>query len=71
MTAVIAPVALLAALATSGWYEAQRDVHSQVYLERVRALRLALDSELQGTVRQLQTFAARPSLTLDEVPPAG
>jgi signal transduction histidine kinase len=69
MSAVIAPVALLAALATSGWYEAQRDVHSQVYLERVRALRVALDTEMQGTVRQLQTFAARPSLTSDGVPP--
>jgi signal transduction histidine kinase/ActR/RegA family two-component response regulator len=63
MLVVIAPVALLAALAIVGWYEAQREVHSQRYLERVRALRLALDTEIQGSIRLLKIFAQRDALS--------
>jgi len=68
MLAVVAPVALLAALAIVGWYEAQREVHSQRYLERVRALRLALDTEIQGNVRVLKIFARRDALSMPEAP---
>jgi signal transduction histidine kinase/CheY-like chemotaxis protein len=68
MLAVVAPVALLAALAIVGWYEAQREVHSQRYLERVRALRLALDTEIQGNVRVLKIFARRDALSMPQAP---
>jgi signal transduction histidine kinase/CheY-like chemotaxis protein len=52
--AVIAPVAVLAAMATVGLWDLQRDAYQQRYLERVSALRIALDSELDGGLRQLR-----------------
>ena len=68
--AAIAPVALLAALAMHGWYDTQQQLNTQRYLERVRALCLALDTELQGSLRTLKAFADRPQLQGDSVPDA-
>ena len=59
MAAIIAPLALVAALSSYALYQTQREVHSQRYVERVRALRLALDSELAGNIRLLRAFASR------------
>lgn len=70
MLAVIAPVALLAGLALRGWYDTQQQLNTQRHLERVRALRLALDTELQGSLRTLRAFADRPQLLGDAVPDA-
>ncbi len=52
--AVIAPVAVLAAMATVGLWELQRDAYQQRFLERVSALRIALDTEIDSTLRQLR-----------------
>ncbi len=65
VTAAIAPVALLAALALHGWYDTQQQLSTQRHLERVRALRLALDADLQGSLRTLKAFADRRSLHAD------
>lgn len=70
MVAIVAPIVVLAAASTYALYETQREVHSQRYLERVRALRLALDSELRGAERMLQVFSARSALAAAQPPAA-
>lgn len=55
--AVIAPVALLAAMATVGLWELQRDAYSQRFQERVSALRIALDTELDSSLRQMRDLS--------------
>ena len=57
MSAVVAPMALLAGASIYALGQAQREVHAQRYLERVSALRLALDNEIQGTTRVLEGLA--------------
>ncbi|NML16603.1 hybrid sensor histidine kinase/response regulator [Azohydromonas caseinilytica] len=57
MSAVVAPLALLAGSSIYALGQAQREVHAQRYLERVSALRLALDNEIQGTTRMLEGLA--------------
>ncbi|WP_028996610.1 hybrid sensor histidine kinase/response regulator [Azohydromonas australica] len=57
MSAVVAPVALLAGASIVALGQAQREVHAQRYLERVSALRLALDNEIRGTSRVLEGLA--------------
>jgi signal transduction histidine kinase/CheY-like chemotaxis protein len=64
MAAVVAPVALVAGLSGYALYQTQREVHSQRYLERVRALRLALDTELSGTIRLLKALSSREAAAL-------
>jgi signal transduction histidine kinase/CheY-like chemotaxis protein len=59
---VLAPVALLAALASVGLWEIQRDAYGQRIQERVSALRLALDTELEAVLRQLRTLSESPVL---------
>jgi signal transduction histidine kinase/CheY-like chemotaxis protein len=60
--AVLAPVALLAALASVGLWEIQRDAYRQRIQERVNALRLALDTELEAMLRQLRTLSESSAL---------
>jgi signal transduction histidine kinase len=55
--AAVLPVALFAALTTSSLWETQRDAFEQRFLERVSALRLALDTEIEATVRTLRTLS--------------
>ena len=55
--AVIAPVAIFAAITTFQLWQLQRESSEQRYLERVSALRLALDTELEGIVRTLRSLA--------------
>ncbi len=57
MSAVVAPVALLAGASIVALGQAQREVHAQRYLERVSALRLALDNEIRSTSRVLEGLA--------------
>jgi len=63
--AVIAPVALLAAMATVGLWDLQRDAYSQRFQERVSALRIALDTELDSSLRHLRDMSE--TLDLDAV----
>jgi hypothetical protein len=53
IAAVMAPIAILAAIDTVALWRVQRLAHEQTYLERVSALRLALDTELAATIRTL------------------
>lgn len=57
MVAVVAPLLVLATSSSYALFSAQRELHSQRHLERVRALRLALDTELRATERMLLAFA--------------
>lgn len=56
MVAVVAPLALVAGLSVALLLQTQRQVHTERHLERVRALRLALDTELEATIRLLRTL---------------
>ncbi len=55
--AAIAPVAIFAAATTIKLWQLQRESYEQRFLERVSALRLALDTELEGTIRTLRSLA--------------
>jgi signal transduction histidine kinase/ActR/RegA family two-component response regulator len=55
--AAIAPVAILATITTLQLWQLQREASEQRFLERVSALRLALDTELEGTIRTLRSLA--------------
>jgi signal transduction histidine kinase len=62
VVAVLAPVALLAAFSIERLWDLQRKAYEQQYLERVSALRLALDTEIEATVRTLRTVSEAPDL---------
>jgi len=62
VVAVMAPVALLAAFAIEQLWSLQRKAHQQQLLERVSALRLALDTDIEATVRTLRTLSEAPDL---------
>jgi signal transduction histidine kinase/ActR/RegA family two-component response regulator len=55
--AAIAPVAMFAAITTFQLWQLQREAYEQRLLERVSALRLALDTELKGTIGTLRSLA--------------
>jgi signal transduction histidine kinase len=59
---VVAPLALMSALSLVTLYRSQMDTHSQRVLERVRALRIALDVEIEATQRTLVAAAEQPRL---------
>ena len=64
VVAVVVPVALLAAATTTRLWTLQREAYEQRYLERVSALRLALDTRLDATTRVLRGLSG--SVALDE-----
>jgi len=64
--AVLLPVLVLAIILTARFWELQRDAYEQRFLERVRALRLALDTELSNTI---QTLTALAESSANEEPP--
>ena len=68
--AVVVPVALLAAASTVRLWGLQREAYEQRFLERVSALRLALDTQLEATVRLLEAPASSPDLDTAERRPA-
>lgn len=70
MVAVVAPLVLLAGGFTYALADVQRDLQMQGILERVRALRLALDTEINGTVRLLRILAGRAELAVAARPSA-
>ncbi len=60
--AALLPVALFAGVMTARLWQLQRDAYEQRFLERVRALRIALDTELGATVRTLDALAVHELL---------
>ena len=60
--AVVVPVALLAATTTARLWTLQREAYEHRYLERVRALRLALDTRLDATTRLLRGLSGASEL---------
>jgi signal transduction histidine kinase/ActR/RegA family two-component response regulator len=61
IVAALLPVALFGAVIAARFWDLQRDAYEQRYLERVRALRFALDTELEGTVRTLGALSRSPA----------
>ena len=61
MGAVVAPIAVLALVSLTALIQLQRDFELQRVLERVSALRLALDTEIAGTIRVLKTLSDVPA----------
>jgi len=62
MGAVVAPIAVLALVSLAALIQLQRDFEMQRVLERVNALRLALDTEISGTIRLLKTLSDLPTV---------
>ncbi|HUQ26364.1 MAG TPA: ATP-binding protein [Burkholderiales bacterium] len=62
VVAVLAPVTLLAALTIEQLWKLQRHAYQQQFLERVSALRLAQDTEMDSTRRTLRTLANAPDI---------
>ena len=60
--AVLAPVTLLAGLTIERLWHLQRKAYEQQFLERVSALRLAQDTEIDATRRTLRTLARAPDI---------
>jgi signal transduction histidine kinase/CheY-like chemotaxis protein len=60
---VVVPVAVLAASMTGWLWRLQHQAYEQRYLERVSALRLALDAHLESTTRVLAALSASEDLT--------
>ena len=67
--AVVVPVALLAAATTARLWTLQREAYEQRYLERVSALRLALDTRLDATTRLLRGLSGSSDLDDPELMP--
>ena len=62
VVAAIAPVAIFAAITTLQLLELRRVAYEQRFLERVSALRLVLDTEIDGMMRSLRLLAESPDL---------
>ena len=69
VVAVVVPVAVLAAATTVRLWSLQREAYEQRYLERVSALRLALDTRLDATTRLLRGLSGSSELDAPEVLP--
>jgi signal transduction histidine kinase/CheY-like chemotaxis protein len=57
LLAAVLPLIVFAGVLTSLFWQQQRDAFEMRYLERVRAMALALDREQDGHIRVLQTLA--------------
>ncbi len=69
VVAVVVPVALLAAATAAQLWSLQREAYEQRYLERVSALRLALDTRLEATTRVLSGLSGSSDLDAPELLP--
>jgi len=69
VVAVVVPVALLAAATTARLWQLQREAYEQRYVERVSALRLALDTRLEATTRVLRGLSGSGDLDRLELLP--
>lgn len=67
VVAALLPIAVFAVVMTLQFWDLQRDAYEERLLERVRALRLALDIELGATVNSLQSISRSQWL---ETPPS-
>ena len=58
----VTPIAILCAVAIEQLWSLQRSAYEQKFLERVSALRLAQDTEIDATLRTLRTLAGVPDI---------
>src|ERR1043166_9213407 len=61
LTSVL-PIVVFSTIMTFVFWREQRQAFEQRYLDRVRAMAIALDRELDGTIRSLQVLAESPHL---------
>src|ERR1700740_3455780 len=59
---VVVPILAFSTVMTVVFWREQRHALEQRYLDRARAMAIALDRELDGTIRALQVLAASPAL---------
>jgi hypothetical protein len=64
---VVVPTLAFSTVMTVVFWREQRHALEQRYLDRARALAIALDRELDGTIRALQVLAASPALQADDL----
>ena len=65
VAAALLPLLLFAAALTGYLWWQQRNALELRYLERVRAMTIALDTELDGAIRAMQTLGRSPRLESD------
>ena len=65
VAAALLPLLVFAAALTGYLWWQQRDALELRYLERVRAMTIALDTELDGAIRAMQTLGRSPRLDTD------
>jgi signal transduction histidine kinase len=57
IVAALLPFVVFGAIMTARFWELQRESYQQQFLERVRALRIALDTDLEATIRALDSLS--------------
>jgi hypothetical protein len=57
IVSALLPIVVFGAVMTARFWDLQRTSYEQQFLERVRALRLALDTELESTIRALDSLS--------------
>jgi signal transduction histidine kinase/CheY-like chemotaxis protein len=68
VAAALLPVLVFAAVLTWMFWTEQRTAFEQRYLERARAMAIALDGELESSIRTLAGLAAAPELEAGDLP---
>src|SRR2546428_13728736 len=62
VVAAVLPIVAFSAIMTVVFWREQRHAFEQRYLDRVRAMAIALDRELDGSIRSLQVMSESPYL---------
>jgi signal transduction histidine kinase len=62
IVAALLPIVAFGVFMTEQFWNLQRDAYQDQFQERVRALRLAVDTEIDSTIRTLQSLAQSPAL---------
>src|ERR1051325_11018413 len=65
--AALLPVLILATIVTGLFWREQRETFYQRYLDGVRAMTIALESEIEASVRVMQALALTPDIDHEDV----
>ena len=65
--AAVFPILIFCAVMTAVFWREQRHAREEQYLNRVQAMAIALDRELDGTIRSLQVLGESPHLQSDDL----
>lgn len=65
--AALLPILILATILTGLFWREQRETFYQRYLDGVRAMTIALESEIEASVRVMQAFALTPDIDHEDL----